>query len=407
MYVLIGKVFKDLVNYLIENDIEYVALLDKTKQGTNMGAIDMSKVEYVDIEDFNGLVEKCKKFENIEAFLCVYDRYILTLSRLAEALNVPGINREAALAGTDKFYMRKLFDAHDKNLSPDFALIEKEEDLTDFIDSHEFPLILKPTNLSKSLFVTKNHNKDELLQNYRHMIKELPGYIDEMTVEDGIGIIAEEFMEGYMYTVAGFAGSNGEIKLLEEIGDIKTGIDIGQTENYLYSRNIPSELPESDQLALKETARSAMQAMKMKNSAAHIDLMLTPKGPRVIEIGARPGGYRARMYGLASGVDFYGAYLNASSGKSFDVSTKQKHATATIEVFPEERGIIKNITSYAELEQLSTLSYLSNRIKIGEEAGLPSQGFKSVLIITLASDDPAKVFVDKKFIDDNIRIVLE
>lgn len=408
MYILIGKVFKELANYLVENGIDYVAFLDETKKNVSYGNLDPSKVEYVDFEDFDALVERSRPYKDtLEAFLCVYDRYVLTLSRLAEALGVPGINKEAALGGTDKFYMREEFEKYDTNLNPDFAEISSEESLVEFMDSHEFPLILKPTNMSKSLFVTKNHSREEMLNNYREMMKQLPKYINEMTVEDDIGVIAEEFMQGMMHTVAGFADGEGNHAVADEIGDIMTGIDIGQTENYLYSRQIPSSLPQADQDALKETGLQAMRALKMRNCVAHIDLMLTPKGPRIIEIGTRPGGYRARMYGLASGFDFFRAYLDASAGRSFDITSTKHHATSTIEIFPERRGTVTEITSKHELEALPTLKYLSYRIPEGKEAGLPSQGFKSSVIVTLGDENPKNVFRDKKFIDDNVRVVTD
>ena len=37
----------------------------------------------------------------------------------------------------------------------------------------QFPLMLKPANLAKSLLITKNHNQTELIENYRKTMQRI------------------------------------------------------------------------------------------------------------------------------------------------------------------------------------------------------------------------------------------
>lgn len=398
MLVFLKKVSKGLRLYIESQEFEYCVLVEP-------GMATRPNDQEVSFDNYEEILAATKQL-NPSAVVTDYEHYIVLASQLNEELGLPGLPPEAARRCTDKNRMRKAFHAHDASITPDFMLVLKEDDLERFAAEHDFPIMLKPTNMVKSLFITKNHNINELRQNYRDLKADLPRVARELGADPDQDVIIEEYLTGTMHTVAGFADSEGTAHLIPDIVDIETGKDRGSKENYLYSRMLPSILSAENQRRILDVAKKGIAALGMKNSAAHIEVMLTPDGPKLIEIGARPGGYRPRMYAEALDIDFYGAFLSATQGAMIDISSSKHHATCTIEVFPESRGLVSEITNKKSLEDLSSLFYLSYRIKEGEEAGLPSQGFKSAVIITLAHENQQILLSDKKFIDEQVRVII-
>lgn len=405
MLVLLGKLSKSFSSYLVDKNIQH-ALIADTNSNTKLPDGSTAELIQVDFANFEAVKSAAIGLQP-SAILTDYEHYIQTAARLNHELGLPGVPLEVAHICTNKNLMRQAFAKNDPEISPPFRRVETIEDALEFADECGYPVMLKPTNLVKSLFITKNENADELTKNYTSMLRDMPAAYKQYGVLEAPEVIVESFMQGSMHTVAGFADADGNAFVIPTIADIETGRDRGSKENYLYSRMIPSKLPDKTQALVLETAQRGMRALGMKNSAAHVEIMLTEHGPKVIEIGARPGGYRPRMYREARGVDFYGAMVAVATGQPLQLEETKNGATCTVEVFPETEGIIKEISGKAGLEKLETLVYLSYRIPEGKKAGLPSQGYKSSVVITLASDDSEKVFADKHFIDEHVSIIVD
>src|SRR5690606_3476259 len=100
-----------------------------------------------------------------------------------------------------------------------------------------------------------------------------------------------------------FADHEGVPHFCDGIVSLKNAQDIGVDDNYIYSRTLPAQL--SDELAkeMYTVADKGIRALKMKSVPAHVELMSGPAGLKIIEIGARIGGYRPRMYQYSYGID--------------------------------------------------------------------------------------------------------
>ncbi len=404
MLVFLKKLSKSFVSYLESNPIDHVIVVPEGNDDEIHQSSHTTDVIRVDFLDYDRLLSTVKNLQP-HAIVTDYEHYIKTASRLSADLGLSALSVESAERCTDKNVMRKAFHAYDPAITPDFMRVLNEDDLERFAADHDFPIMLKPTNLMKSLFITRNDDIDQLRANYRQMIKDMPAILESLQALQEPEIIVEEFLGGTMHTVAGFAGPDGTPRLIPDIVDIETGRDRGSDENFLYSRMLPSTLNEDVQSQVLEVAEKGMRALDMRSTAAHIEIIVAKDGPKLIEIGARPGGYRPRMYSEALGIDFYGAFLAAVQDSPIDLRKSKNGSTCTVEVFPEQRGMIKEFSNKQELEQLKSLHYVSYRITEGNEAGLPSQGFKSALIVTLVNDEHKQLLDDKKFIDEHVRVI--
>ncbi len=212
-------------------------------------------------------------------------------------------------------------------------------------------------------------------------------------------------MEGSVHSVDAFIGQNGEPHILKQIVDYETGYDIGKSENYHYSRRLPSRLPYGVQAQMIEVASEGVKALGMKNSPAHIELILTNAGPKIVEIGARIGGYRTQMHSFANDIDMIAAALDIAEGRPVDIETKTEKCCAVIEIFPDKAGEFVEVSGLEKLLKLPCLIRCRVVPKPGAKVGLSSEGHKASVIVMLGGEDKDSFDKDYDFVKKNVEVI--
>ena len=395
--LIVGKKFTALTEYLETHGYTYTLLQDRLatkfpeKRFKNRVVADFSSRQ-----SLHAAVDTLRIMPDV--VLATYENYVLPAAWICEHLTLPGLPISAAEACTDKFTMRTLFARAPEKVSPDFAIAETEEDVRDFASNHDFPLIVKPANLAKSLLVTKNDSLDELLANYTKSLRLLSSTYKKYAPNRTPKLLIEEFLDGSIHSVDAFVGADGEPQILEQIVDYQTGYDIGYNDNFHYSRVLPTSLPPDAQSSLRHCALVGIKALGIKNSPAHVEIIMTSTGPRIVEIGARNGGYRDRMHRIANGIDINGAALQVAQGIAPDIKASKNNSCAVLELFPKHAGHFDSIGNLAELRALPSLHYLSIKKKQGDTIGKSSEGHKAVAVIILVNEDSVQFKLDLDYV---------
>ena len=207
--------------------------------------------------------------------------------------------------------------------------------------------------------------------------------------------------------VGAILDADGKPYVLEQVVDYQTGYDIGFDDNFHYSRILPSKLSPEDQAALRHCAAVGIQTLGMKNSPAHVEIIMTKDGPRIVEIGARNGGYRERMHRLANGIDITGNALKLVLGQTPEITARRNEPVAVLELFPKTPGNFAGIAHEEELRQLPSLTYLSIKKKPGEYVGKSSDGFTMCAVVILHHADSEQFHRDLTFVNEHVRVVTE
>jgi hypothetical protein len=105
--------------------------------------------------------------------------------------------------------------------------------------------------------------------------------------QDGQAFIMEEFLEGTEYAVNGQLDENGRALVLNITEYERVGGN-GRPNLYRFCFHVPRTDAAFKPLA--DYAQAAMEATGLKRCPFHMEVMLTPDGPRMIEVGARFGG---------------------------------------------------------------------------------------------------------------------
>ena len=400
--IIVGRGFKSLISYLENQELPYVVLQDirdltkSTKPKPHYVACDFSSKQSV--------IVVAESLPTPSAMICVYENYIVPTAWLSEHFDLPGLSESTAKACTDKQLMREKFALAPEQISPAFKVVTNEQDLKEFAELHDFPLILKPANLSKSMLVHKCHNKKELLAAYEKTMQAIPVVYAKYAPNAEPKILVEEFMSGSIHSVDAFVDKNGKVHTLDAIVDYKTGYDVGYDDNFHYSRSLPSKLSSDQQSQLRHVAELGCKALGITSSPAHIEIIMTNDGPRIVEIGARNGGYRERMHMTANGIDITANALALALDQPLHVTAKRHDAMEVLELFPKINGHFVRITNEAKLRQLPSLNYLSIKAKPGQFIGSSSAGHKAVAVIFLHHEDPDIVASDLHYINHYVAV---
>jgi biotin carboxylase len=139
---------------------------------------------------------------------------------------------------------------------------------------------------------------------------------------------------------------------------------------------------------LFDYTQKALDALGIRWGAAHTEIMLTEKGPRLIESGARIcGGPVTRFAREATGSSQVDKLVEIYADG--DILTKKyvfKKSVVPVFLKSPAKGILSNIETFAEVSKLPTLLNEYIWVKNGELVPLTVDYLTSIGIIALAGD---------------------
>ncbi len=335
-------------------------------------------------------------------------------ARLAEALGLPGPSSAAIDVARDKHLTRAAM--VQANLpSPACYKITSAADLAAAADKVGFPAVLKPLSGAASLGVIKVASREHLAGAYSEVMDEMRSTVvssgalikkdpatEELAAssaaENICAFLLEEYLDGPEVDV--------DVVMADAEARYAAVVDNGPTAEPHFAETwglYPSTLSNSDQGVLRGLAVDALKACGFLCGVFHVELKLTTRGPRLIEINARMGGGQVRTtHLLTNGVDLVEETLFTAVGipcRPF-VSTpganndktgkKKKKAIAYNYVTASESGVMGDIS--AELERVAALPgvlYAKPLVKDGDAITAPADGLPTwVADVMVARDTP-------------------
>ncbi len=404
----VGKPFMEFIEWLHSHDYETYLFHDKNE--TYPTSKHITKTYAVDFSSKIALeTDLAKVAEKPDFFVNTYENAVVPKARIAAYFQRPSLSENSALWATDKFLMRSKFQENCPQYTPRFTLATSWDDIQAFLDLPEinFPLILKPANLFKSLLVTKNTDIEELQNNFNEGLQLIQKIYRQESVTFEPRFVLEEYLDGPSYSLEVFADKNGDTVSAPSAVDLIMGRDLGENDNYNYSRKLPSQLSQNQQDHVRQAAIAGVTALGLTSSPAHVELIYTSKGPKLIEIGARTGGYRQRMHLLAEDVDLFQAQVDVAQGNPPTLTPKKNHWCATYEVFCQEEGYLKEISHIDKASKLPSMFYLRVKTKVNEKTGPSKKGYRAAVVAIFVTDDQVQFKKDTTFFETHIRVVIK
>lgn len=362
-------------------------LLDSHVGIKNQGQFD--RIELVDFSKFDKELSRLADLNLMAAgFVCTYENYIVSKAKIGQHFGVPTIGVESAKISTDKLLMRQALKEKDPTITPQFKQVDSLDQALEFASQHGYPLIIKPTNLVKSLLVLKCSNEQELIKNFDYAQSSIKNLYEKFNIYGrDPRIVIEGFITGKACSIVAFVDESGVPHFCEGITDLTTAQEIGVDDNYLYSRLLPTEIDEGVNKELFEVAKKGIEALSLRSTPAHIELIYNGHDVKLIEIGARIGGYRPRMYKYSYGTNLIEQEVRLSIGEKTQLDSHFTAYCAVYELFPNKEGNFQGIEG---INDTSAFTYYSVKAKPDQLVGPAKNGYKAAAIIIVVNDNPKK-----------------
>ena len=229
-----------------------------------------------------------------------------TVAYIAQKMNLVGNDYESAVRANNKYLMREAFMKVGVPC-PKYLMLTPDTLETESIKSSikrlQYPIIVKPSDRSGSLGVTKVENSDKLYSAI------------ELAMEKSFKhqVMVEEFIEGREISVE-FISYNGVHYPLQITDKVTTGAPhFVELEHHQ-----PSNLSVEMFSAIYDITQNALNALGLTNGASHAEYKITNEGRiAIMEIGGRMGGdfIGSDLVSLSTGYDFLKGVIDVALGE--------------------------------------------------------------------------------------------
>lgn len=212
----------------------------------------------------------------------------------ARGLRVFGPRKNAAILEGSKAFSKDLMKKYNIPTAA-YETFTSADDAKKYLETSEYPIVLKADGLALGKGVLICNTKEEALAGVDELM------LDKKFGDAGDTIVIEEFMTGREVSVLSFVDGN-TIKIMSSAQDHKRakdgdeGLNTGGMGNFSPS---PFYTEEVDDFCKKYIYQATVDAMKAEGrefkGVIFFGLMLTPKGPKVLEYNARFGDPEAQV----------------------------------------------------------------------------------------------------------------
>jgi biotin carboxylase len=299
------------------------------------------------------------------AGVLTYDEFsVESAARVAAELGLPGLPPAVADRCRDKRQMRAAFEAAGV-ASPVSVAATTLSEAEAAAARTGYPLVLKPVALAGSIGVVLVRNPGELGEAYRKC--RASGRAEYGAVSDAI--LVEEYVDGPEVSVESLVRA-GEVQTValtrkrlvpppwfEESGHVVVG---GMVEN-----------------SIGRLAEQAQRALGIEWGATHTEIRLGARGPRVIEVAARPAGdVIPLLVRLTTGVDLTVAAAAVAMRLPVPAARKSVAPAAAVRFFsPDKDMVFRSASSDVAAAAPEWLYSFVIEAADGEVLRLPPHGF--------------------------------
>lgn len=348
--------------------LQIPAIVEAKKMGIYVIAVDMNpnaegfsyadKQIVVSTTDTKKVLEAAKENDIDGIITIASDRPMLTVSKVAEELNLIGIDEKTAINATNKSKMRDVLKKSSVPIPMYFSVDDYDQyrKAIEDIKNNNYKCIVKPADNSGSRGIRLIENYDE---------KELEKIYKYCKENSNSGrLLVEEFMQGPEVSVETIS-YKGICHVIQVTDKITTGppyfVEMGH--------NQPSSLDKETIEKIKKVAINANKAIGIENGPSHTEIKVTKDGPKVVELGARLGGdnITTHLVPYSTGVNMVEASINIALGQEINIRKKFEKASAA-RYKKCHIGRITKITGVKEAKEVSGIKNVEIVHGLGEQS---------------------------------------
>lgn len=338
-----------------------------------------------------------------------YENCVQELRRVLPYLPyIPTPTEKSLEWATEKKFMRKIMEAYDPSLVPQYMEVFDANSVT--IEKIEaiisYPLVVKPSGLEGSLLVSYIESREELEKALIYTFQAMQDVYDTWVKRQKPAVLVEAFMVGDMYTIDAYVDAQGKCYYTPAIGTIP-GRKAGYEGFFSYKEFLPSGLSDDEEEKARQVTNAACHALGLRSVTAHVELMRTTSGWKVIELGPRIGGDRHYLLGEAYGINHIINDILIRAGEVPDIPTDLQKNVAILDPHVHTEGMLKAVYGIEDVENLPSFVHMRQNISVGQPVLFAKNGSDPVLSIVLSHADREQLEKDVAAMEAAIKFDVE
>ncbi|MFH9198728.1 ATP-grasp domain-containing protein [Streptomyces anulatus] len=203
---------------------------------------------------------------------------VILANALNHGLGVPENEREMAGAHRDKFAMAEAVRRAGLAAPRSTVVTEVDEAVASFVEHGRLPVVVKPVQSSGTDNVRICETADQVGQACAAVLSS-----NDYFGAPNSAAIVQEYLTGSEYTV-----NTVSVDGVHKVSDVWSSHKMRGTEGApVYSYQEPQSLTDPKIVGLMDYVKDVVSALGIREGAAHSEVMLTERGPVLIETGAR------------------------------------------------------------------------------------------------------------------------
>ena len=308
----------------------------------------------VSTRDVEGSIAFARQIQQevvLDGVMTLASESAITVARVAKALDLPGLDSQAAWRALHKVARQRCFHQHGVPC-PRFAGATSVEEGIEYAHEIGWPVVVKPADSAGARGVRKVNAPDEMVE----AVAEIRRYSKEPE------FLIEEFLVGSEHSIEGIV-IDGEVTW--------TGFsDRNYDKKEIYppyfledGDTLPTTLSSEVLDRIHEASTQAVRALGIDWGPAKGDILIHEEGPKVLEMAARLSGdyFCYETVPLQNGVDLLRAIMDLSLGLDVDRSLLQpkfNRGVALRYVWPKP-GRVKAIRGVEEVRAMPGVHFFN------------------------------------------------
>jgi biotin carboxylase len=323
---------------------------DRNPRAPGLAIADIPVV--LDVKDCENTIKVARQYQVDGVFSIASEVSVRTVAAVAEELKLPGLSRQLARIVTDKALMREKYVEYGV-LSPRFRVVYLSEEAFETIEELSLPVVIKPADNAGSRGVTKVSTESQIED----------AFDKAKNFSEQGKVLVESFMDGVEVSAEAFV-YRGEIRILSLSDKIRT------PPPYLLDTTVifPSDYHKEIQDKICELATKAIKAVGINDGPVHIEIMMTPEGPKMVELAARGPGFKVftDMIPYVTGVDVVEGVIRLALGEepNLEIRANRGSVLKFIEARP---GRIKDIQGEEQVRNIRGVYDFELYLGIGDD----------------------------------------
>lgn len=291
--------------------------------------------------DFEAVLTIAKKEKVDLVTTACTDQALLTAAWVSEKLALPSyLSYAQALQVTNKMYMKEKMVAAGIPTSK-YQVLENVEAL-DGMNVH-YPVVIKPSDCNSSKGVEKAMDIEQAKQ----VLKNALDFSRSKTA------ILEEYMEGEEVSVDAFI-THGKVEILLITKTEKIASESGFTIN---GSRYPSNVQYKEEMEIERICQRIADTFSLTQGPLLIQMILSKKGPFVIEFSARMGGgTKYKLIERLADVPIMEHYIDLVLGKSIEMKKTYNYPYASMVYCYVEPSVFCHVEGFQELYNQGALT---------------------------------------------------